>query len=248
MRTIWTALVALAATLYTAAKILGSAALGAKGFPRIAQEAPRKWAASLLRAAGVTVEVEGLEHLPPGEPAILVANHESWFDVFAMVAHLPINYRFVGKIELTRIPLFGPAWIACGHIAIDRSDREKAIDSLRRAGEALRRDAAVVVMFPEGTRSTDGSLLPFKKGAFVLALQTGVPVVPVGVRGSRGIMPKGSWRIRPGTIHIAIGPPIPVQGRGEEDRDRLLKEARREVERLRRPRLESGGAGETSSH
>jgi 1-acyl-sn-glycerol-3-phosphate acyltransferase len=242
VRTIWTALVALVSTVYTAVKILGAAALGAKDFPRIAQEAPRKWAASLLWAAGATVEVEGLEHLPPGEPAILVANHESWFDVFAMVAYLPINYRFVGKIELTKIPFFGPAWLACGHIAIDRSNREKAIESLRVAGEALRRDAAVVVMFPEGTRSTDGSLLPFKKGAFVLALQTGVPVVPVGVGGSREIMPKGSWRIRPGTIHIAIGPPIEVQGRGEEDRDGLMREARKEVERLRSRRLESGEA------
>jgi 1-acyl-sn-glycerol-3-phosphate acyltransferase len=242
VRTIWTALVALVSTVYTAVKILGAAALGAKDFPRIAQEAPRKWAASLLWAAGATVEVEGLEHLPPGEPAILVANHESWFDVFAMVAYLPINYRFVGKIELTKIPFFGPAWLACGHIAIDRSNREKAIESLRVAGEALRRDAAVVVMFPEGTRSTDGSLLPFKKGAFVLALQTGVPVVPVGVGGSREIMPKGSWRIRPGTIHIAIGPPIEVKGRGEEDRDGLMREARKEVERLRSRRLESGEA------
>lgn len=247
MRTIWTTLVALVSTVYTAVKILGAAAVGAKDFPRIAQEAPRRWADSLLRAAGVSVEVEGLENLPPGQPAILVANHESWFDVFAMVAHLPINYRFVGKIELTRIPFFGPAWLACGHIAIDRSDRGKAIESLRRAGEALRRDAAVVVMFPEGTRSTDGTLLPFKKGAFVLALQTGVPVVPVGVRGSRDIMPKGSWRIRPGTIHISIGPPIAVQGRGEEYRDVLMTESRREVERLRRPRLEAGEGEEGPS-
>lgn len=237
MRTLWAYLVAAASTVYHAARILIPAALRSSNFPTIAKEQPRNWARSLLWAAGVKVEVEGLEHLPPGEPAILVANHESWFDVFALVVHLPVDYRFVGKIELTRIPFFGPSWLATGHIAIDRSDRTKAIESLREAGESLRRDGAVVVMFPEGTRSEDGELLPFKKGAFVLALQTGVPIVPAGVSGSRKIMPKGSWRIRPGTIVIRIGPPIPVEGRGEGARDALLEQARVEVERLRRPRL-----------
>lgn len=246
MRTLWTALVASVSTVYHAARILIPAALRSRNFPRIAREQPRSWARSLLWAAGVKVEVEGLEHLPPGEPAILVANHESWFDVFALVVHLPVEYRFVGKIELTRIPFFGRSWLACGHIAIDRSDREKAIESLREAGEALRRDGAVVVMFPEGTRSDDGRLLPFKKGAFVLALQTGVPVVPVGVSGSRRIMPKGSWRIRPGTIRVRVGPPIPVEHRGEGARDALLQEARSEVERLRRPRLGTGHEDETT--
>lgn len=243
MRTLWTALVAVVSTIYHAARILIPAALRTPGFPRIAREQPRNWARSLLWAAGVKVELEGLENLPPGQPAILVANHESWFDVFALVVHLPVDYRFVGKVELTRIPFFGRAWLATGHIAIDRSDRQKAIESLRAAGESLRREGAVVVMFPEGTRSDDGRLLPFKKGAFVLALQTGVPVVPAGVSGSREIMPKGSWRIRPGTIVIRIGPAIPVEGRGEGARDELLDQAYREVERLRRPRLEGGDAG-----
>ena len=237
MRTLWTALVAAVSTVYHAARILIPAAVRSPTFPRVAREQPRNWARSLLWAAGVKVEVEGLDHLPPGEPAIVVANHESWFDVFALVVHLPVDYRFVGKVELTRIPFFGRSWLACGHIAIDRSDRQKAIESLREAGESLRRDGAVVVMFPEGTRSPDGRLLPFKKGAFVLALQTGVPVVPVGVSGSRNIMTKGSWRIRPGTIVVRVGPPIPVEGRGEGARDALMEEARSEVERLRRPRL-----------
>jgi 1-acyl-sn-glycerol-3-phosphate acyltransferase len=240
VRTLWTLLVASVSTVYHAARILIPAALRSRNFPRIAREQPRNWARSLLWAAGVKVELEGLEHLPPGQPAVIVANHESWFDVFALVVHLPVDTRFVGKIELTRIPFFGPSWLACGHIAIDRSDRVKAIESLRAAGETLRREGAVVVMFPEGTRSPDGRLLPFKKGAFVLALQTGVPVVPVGVSGSRDIMPKGSWRIRSGTIVVRVGPPIPSEGRGEGARDALLEQARTEVERLRRPRLASG--------
>lgn len=246
MRTLWAYLVAAVSTVYHAARILIPAAFRSPNFPTIAKEQPRNWARSLLWAAGVTVEVEGLENLPPGEPAVLVANHQSWFDVFALVVHLPVDYRFVGKIELTRIPFFGPSWLATGHIAIDRSDRNKAIESLREAGESLRRDGAVVVMFPEGTRSEDGELLPFKKGAFVLALQTGVSIVPAGVSGSRAIMPKGSWRIRPGTVVIRIGPPIPVEGRGEGARDALLGQARAEIERLRRPRLPAA-AGEQDS-
>ena len=240
MRTLWVYLVASVSTVYHAARILITAAFRSSSFPSIAREQPRNWARSLLWAAGVEVELEGLEHLPPGEPAILVSTHESWFDVFALVVHLPVDYRFVGKIELTRIPFFGRSWLATGHIAIDRSDRQKAIESLREAGQSLRRDGAVVVMFPEGTRSEDGRLLPFKKGAFVLALQTGVPVVPVGVSGSREIMPKGSWRIRPGTIRLRIGPPIPSAGLGEGARDALLNEARSEVDRLRRPLLDAG--------
>jgi len=246
VRTLWAYLVAAVSTVYHAARILIPAAFRSPNFPTIAKEQPRNWARSLLWAAGVTVEVEGLENLPPGEPAVLVANHQSWFDVFALVVHLPVDYRFVGKIELTRIPFFGPSWLATGHIAIDRSDRNKAIESLREAGESLRRDGAVVVMFPEGTRSEDGELLPFKKGAFVLALQTGVSIVPAGVSGSRAIMPKGSWRIRPGTVVIRIGPPIPVEGRGEGARDALLGQARAEIERLRRPRLPAA-AGEQDS-
>lgn len=243
MRTLWTVLVASVSTVYHAARILIPAALRSPNFPRIAREQPRNWARSLLWAAGVKVELEGLEHLSPGEPAVIVANHESWFDVFALVVHLPVDTRFVGKIELTRIPFFGPSWLACGHIAIDRSDRQKAIESLRVAGETLRREGAAVVMFPEGTRSADGELLPFKKGAFVLALQTGVPVVPVGVSGSRDIMPKGSWRIRSGTIVVRVGPPISSEDRGEGARDALLQRSRAEVERLRRPRLEPGENG-----
>lgn len=233
--TLRTAAVALVYTVWHASRIVLAAVRKSPDLRRVSQEAPRTWARAILRAARVQVEVEGLEHLPRDAPAVLVANHESWFDVFALVAHLPVDYRFVGKVELTRIPLFGPAWQAAGHIAIDRGDRQKAIESLRHAGDLLHREGAVVVMFPEGTRTADGALLPFKKGAFVLAAQTEVPLVPLGIRGSRAIMPKGSWRIRPGTIRLRVGPPIPTEGRGEEARDRLLTQARDAIEGLREP-------------
>jgi len=219
--------------VWHASRILWAGFRKSPRFPEIAREAPKTWARAILRAARVEVELVGREHLASGGPAVLVANHESWFDVFALVAHLPVDYRFVGKIELTRIPLFGAAWQAAGHIAVDRGDRQRAIASLDHAGEVLRRDRAVVVMFPEGTRSPDGNLLPFKKGAFVLAAQAGVPLIPAGIGGSREVMEKGSFRIRPGTVRIAFGPPVPTDGCGVERRDELLIKCRDQVERLR---------------
>jgi len=198
--------------------------------PRLAA-LPKSWTDSLLAGGGVSVEVEGLENLV--EPAVLVSNHVSWYDVFALMSSLPVDARFVGKKEIVKIPFFGPAWIASGHIPIDRSDRRAAIRSLERAGEILQNDGGVIIMFPEGTRSRDGELQPFKKGAFMLALQLGVPIVPAAVVGSRAIMPKGSALVRPGTITIRIGEPIPVQGLSERDRDALVETCHDAVEALR---------------
>lgn len=239
INTLRTVVVGLGTMVWHASRILWASFRNAPDFREIAREAPIAWTRSILRAARVEVEMVGTEHLASGGPAVLVSNHESWFDVFVLVAHLPVDYRFVGKVELTRIPLFGPAWLAAGHIAVDRGDRKRAIASLDQAGETLRRDRAVVVMFPEGTRSPDGNLLPFKKGAFVLAAQTGVPLIPVGISGSRQVMEKGSFRIRPGRIRVEIGEPIPTDGVGVESRDGLLEECRDRVERLR-----SGGGGQ----
>jgi 1-acyl-sn-glycerol-3-phosphate acyltransferase len=238
IHTLRAGLVALAATIWHASRVVIAALVRSPRLREVSQDAPFRWGRAILRAAHVTVEVEGLEHLPADGPAIVVANHESWFDVFALVAHLPVDYRFVGKIELTRVPLFGRAWLAAGHIAIDRGDRQRAIESLQRAGGILHREGAVVVMFPEGTRTRDGNLLPFKKGAFVLAAQSQVPLVPVGISGSRAIMPKGSWRVTPGTIRVRIGEPIPTHGLGEEQRNYLLEESRKAIEGLREPLLE----------
>jgi 1-acyl-sn-glycerol-3-phosphate acyltransferase len=238
VRTIWVVLVCAVATARYGFLILW---VSWRRSPRLAElcwSVPRAWAGTLLRAASVRVEMTGVEHLAPDRPGILVANHESWFDVLALGAHLPVAFRFVGKQELTAVPVFGPAWQACGNIPIDRRDHDAAVRSLDRAGALLRRDGGVIIMFPEGTRSPDGAMLPFKKGAFVLALKLGVPVIPVGLSGSRAVLPKGRWRVRPGTIRVRIGEPIPVDGLGEGDRDALLARTRTVVEALRRGELE----------
>lgn len=229
--------VGLLSTAWHGAWILGCAAIGGRCRARACHAAPRSWSRTMLRAAGVRVELEGLENLDPPRPAVLVSNHQSWYDVFALAGHLPVDYRFVGKAELARIPVFGPAWLACGNIAIDRSNRAGAIRSLSVAGQRLVEDRAVVVMFPEGTRSTDGCLLPFKKGAFMLALQLGVPIIPVAVAGTRAIMPKGAWSVRPGTVRVRFGEPIEVDGFDQSQRDLLIELVRRRIFELREPRL-----------
>lgn len=196
------------------------------------ENAARVWCRHILRLAGVEVRVEGAENLPRGEARIVVCNHQSWFDVFAIAAELPASVRFVAKQELGRIPIFGRAWQVCGHVSVDRADRASAIASLENAGQRIRDESLTIVMFPEGTRSPTGRLQRFKKGAFVLAIQTGVPVVPVAIHGTHRVMPKGSWKVSPGRVEIRIGEPIPVEGLGHQDRDRVAARGEEAVRRL----------------
>jgi 1-acyl-sn-glycerol-3-phosphate acyltransferase len=190
----------------------------------------RGWARALLRAAGVRVEVAGLENLAPEAPQILVANHQSTFDIFAMFAALPASIRFIAKQELARIPVFAQAMRAAGHVFIDRGDRRGSVEAMRAAGVRMRKEGLSLGLFPEGTRSRTGALREFKKGSFVLAIETQLPLVPVSI--------DGGWRlasgrgIRPGTVRIRIGSPIPTEGRTVESRDEVLRAVRAEVERL----------------
>jgi 1-acyl-sn-glycerol-3-phosphate acyltransferase len=191
----------------------------------ICERVPRRWASFILRCSGVRVILENEAVIDPERPQIMVANHVSWFDVFTLIAAMPGRSLFVAKKELSRIPLFGPAVAACGHVFIDRSDRKRAVDSLAVVRKKLEEDCSTIIMFPEGTRSKTGELQPFKKGAFVLAIQTGVEVVPAAISGSRSVMRKGSIRIRPGTIRVRFGDPIEVSGLGLDKRNDLTKRA-----------------------
>jgi len=171
-----------------------------------------------------------------------VSNHESWFDVMALTADLPCEYRFAIKKELERVPLWGAAWQACGHISVDRQNRRAAIQSMGRAREISGDNSdTLIVFFPEGTRSPTGALQRFKKGAFVLALQLGVPVIPVAVIGGRQIMAKNRMRIRSGKMRVVVGEPIPVAGMTFDARDQLVERTRAEIAVLR------GGEGPTDA-
>ncbi len=185
----------------------------------------RPWARSLLLASGVSVRVAGREKVPRGRAVLYLTNHLSHFDVLALVRALPGQYRMVAKKELFAIPVFGWAiWLA-GFIRIDRSDRQKAFESLDRAALKLRRGTSVLV-FAEGTRSPDGTLQPLKKGAFVLALRSGCPIVPVSISGSRWVLPRGTLRARRGAIDVVIGDPIDASLYGDETRDQLMARVR----------------------
>jgi 1-acyl-sn-glycerol-3-phosphate acyltransferase len=229
IRLLWVAIVAVPATIWHGTRILWAARRGGERRRCVCEEVARTWSRILLRAAGVRVELEGAEVIDPDRSQVLVANHVSWFDVLALSAFLPGSYRFVAKQELGRIPFFGPAWQACGHISIDRSDRNAAIRSLAVARRQLEQDHPTIILFPEGTRSVDGRLQRFKRGAFVLAIQTGVDVVPAAIMGSRDVMRKGSFRIRSGTVRIRFGTPIEVEGLEMEDRGLLTDRARSAV-------------------
>jgi 1-acyl-sn-glycerol-3-phosphate acyltransferase len=188
----------------------------------------RQWARIALWASGSRAVAHGLANVEPGRPFILAANHVSWFDIFAIAVLLPVDFHFVAKKELERIPVFGRAWRAAGHISIDRGDRSAAVASLRRAGEQMRSQRSVAVIFAEGTRSRSGRLLPFKKGAFVLAHETGIPIIPTVVTGSYDIMRPDTFLVRPATIHVYFEPPISPEGRST---DLLLQEVRAVFER-----------------
>jgi 1-acyl-sn-glycerol-3-phosphate acyltransferase len=199
---------------------------------RIYDGIPRFWARLMLRVSGVSVTAIGLHHIAPGRPQIVLSNHVSWYDVLALTAVIPKRYRFVGKKELARVPLWGRAWQASGHIAIDRSDPLSAVESLSRAGRMVREDRSSIIIFPEGTRSATGELQPFKKGAFMLALHSGIELVPTAVQGTHAILRRDNWRVRAGRIIVRFGAPIDTAPYTLDQRDELIARARGEMAAL----------------
>jgi 1-acyl-sn-glycerol-3-phosphate acyltransferase len=178
------------------------------------------WGMALLKGAGVTLEVHGQENLQPGRPAIYAANHQSAFDIFVLLAVLP-PVKFLAKIELFAIPLFGYALGRAGSLPVDRSNRQAAMKSIDRAAQAVREGSSIII-FPEGTRSTIGEMLPFKKGGFVLAIKSGQPIVPVSISGAGAVLPRGWGRIHPGPIKVVIGRPIATDVFKTKNKDELM--------------------------
>lgn len=187
----------------------------------------RIWSRWILSLLGIDVAVDGRDRLDPDATYLFMSNHASTFDIFALFVATEHPLRMVAKREIFFIPIFGWSLWMCGFIPIDRSNREGAIESLHEAARRIR-DGISVLVFPEGTRSRDGRLLPFKKGGFMLALDAGVPVVPVVVLGTDAIMEAKSLEVRKGTITVRFGEPIPTADPGVEpgDRDRLMRRVR----------------------
>ncbi len=189
------------------------------------------WVTLNLMVSCVNVHTVRAESLDPTKPYVFMANHRSHFDVLAVMQALPeFQLRWVAKKELTDVPIFGWALRHTDHIIIDRSDRAQAVASLRAARTQMERGVSVII-FPEGTRSEpgDATMLPFKKGGFMLALETGFPIVPIAVRGSAAVLPKGGWEVADGDIDVVVGAPIATAGM---DRETLMERVRERMEAL----------------
>ncbi|AKJ03135.1 1-acyl-sn-glycerol-3-phosphate acyltransferase [Archangium gephyra] len=201
--------------------------------------ARRLWSPILIATGGAKVVVTGQENVDPNRPTIYVSNHQSTLDIPIHFVTVPVNFRYVAKHQLKYVPLIGwYLWFA-GHIFVNRGRREKAIASLDAAAQKIRGGTSVF-LYPEGTRSDDGSVLPFKKGPFALALKSRVPVVPITIEGSGSVMPKNSWNIKPGPVYVKIGKPIDTTGFDEDDREGLARAVRNVIIQQS---LELGGKG-----
>lgn len=185
----------------------------------------RLWARGICAASGVVIDRSGIENLPASPPFILISNHQSHFDLLAFILGFPVSFRVVAKRFLFYIPIFGWCLWASGMIPIDREKRASAFKSLERAAVRAR-TGVPILFFAEGTRSPDGALLPFKKGAFVIAVKSGIPIVPVSISGSHGVLPRNSIRIRPGRIGIRFGPAIRAEEYTLETKEALIARVR----------------------
>ncbi len=185
----------------------------------------KQWARFMLYATGVKVVIRNREKIRPGTSYIVIANHQSEYDILALVTSLRIQYRWIIKKELRRVPLFGYALYVSRNIFIDRSDPGKAIESIHAGMDRLPPGTSVL-FFAEGSRSPDGTIREFKKGGFVTALQEGFPILPVTVNGSRKVLPKKSLVFRPGTIEVVVGDPVETSGLTRDNLPELMERVR----------------------
>jgi len=186
------------------------------------------WAKVILWVCGARVKVNGQKNVDRDEARIYLSNHQSYFDIFVLLAYLPADFKFILKQELMRIPLLGFAMKGARYIAIDREDPRKAVKSMNEAAMKIKEGSSMLI-FPEGTRSQDGKLQPFKTGGFRLALKAGCDVVPVAINNSRNIVPKKSLKINKGTIDMNIGTPISVKDYTKKDMDKLMDQVREAI-------------------
>ncbi|MEK7772813.1 MAG: lysophospholipid acyltransferase family protein [Deltaproteobacteria bacterium] len=185
------------------------------------------WGRGILALAGVRLRVEGLENIPPERSVIFMSNHQGAFDIPALHCAIPTDFKWVAKKSLFNVPLIGWSLALAGHIPIERENAASALKSLEDAVGRIKSGASVVI-FPEGTRSHSDELLPFKRGAFMLAAKSGAPVVPVAIKGTRGILKRGGFFITPADVCISFGAPVPTEGAGEKmlrtmTKDSILK-------------------------
>jgi 1-acyl-sn-glycerol-3-phosphate acyltransferase len=185
----------------------------------------RVWCKLIANTALAPVHVHGVENIEKTRSYVFLSTHQSYMDIPAMLGYLPVQLRIAAKKSLFKIPFMGWHLWRAGHIPIDRSSTEKAIESMKRAEDKIR-DGICAFVFPEGTRSHTGALQNFKKGGFKLAIHTGVPIVPITIIGSRQVLPRDSIVFRAGQIDMYIDPPIETKGLTNDDIPMLMDKVR----------------------
>jgi len=215
----WASFWAGLATLLVFIPIVVTASLSSTG--NLAFTISRGWAWVMLKVTGVHPEIRGREKIRPGQSYVIISNHQSHFDIVALVIRLGIQFRWIIKKELRAIPFFGFALYKSKNIFIDRTDRNKAVQSIR---DGIRRlpPGVSVLFFAEGTRSPDGAIHPFKKGGFTTAVESSLPILPVTVNGSRRILPKGALAFKRGPIEVVVGDPVDTRGYAHETVEALM--------------------------
>jgi 1-acyl-sn-glycerol-3-phosphate acyltransferase len=233
LRLFATAIAFVVATVDTV--VMGSLGTIAGVFDRsgdLTRNLARFWARVALLGAFVRVRVEGAAQVQRDAVVVYMSNHESWLDIPALMVAVPGQVRFLAKKSLFSVPFLGWAMHAMGFIPVDREHRATAVRSFEAAAERIRSGRSVL-LFPEETRTVDGSLLPFQRGGFLIALKAGLPIAPVGLEGARRCMPKHSYLLRPGTIVVRFGALVPTAGLGVRAKNELMERARRDIDRLR---------------
>ena len=188
----------------------------------------RIWAKGILFASQIRVNVKGLKNIVPSQSYVYMSNHQSNFDIPVLLAHLPVQFRWLAKAELFKIPLFGRAMRGAGYVEIDRFNQESAFRSIAEAAGKIKNGLSVLI-FPEGTRSRDGRIRPFKKGGFILAVDAGVPIVPIILQGTWDIMEKSSLRIKTGEVVLNIEKPIATIRYSRENKNDLIETVRQVI-------------------
>ncbi len=187
------------------------------------------WSDIIVFLSGIRIELNGKKNIQPDQSYIVVSNHQSHMDIPVLVSQLPLRLTFLAKKELFKIPFFGWGMQAAGVLKIDRSNRQKAIQTLKNAEKVILENNLSVMSFPEGTRSKDGNIHSFKKGPFVLAINTSLPILPISIRGTFDILPKKKLMIKPGRVQVKIHPSVQTHDYSFETRNKLVEKVRQKI-------------------
>ena len=196
---------------------------------RFVQIAGIIWARFNSFVTPMFIDIEGQENIDKNQSYIIVGNHQSQYDIFVIYGWLPVDFRWVMKSELRRIPILGYYCYRAGHIFINRSNREEAIKSINDARDNIK-EGTSIMFFPEGTRSDTGELLEFKKGAFKFALSMQLPILPITISGTKNILPNDSVTLFPGSAKLVVHKPIDITGYKDEDIGKLIEATKKSIQ------------------